>query len=113
MKLSSNVVDAIGNTPLVQLQKVVPSGSARILVKLEFENPTGSMKDRVAKAIVEGAVADGRLSCRVHGWNNRHLSCFGMRGKGLPVAHGVLGRVQRRETAYNAGVRVGDHNSKE
>ena len=47
MKVPSNLVDAIGNTPLVELQKVVPSGSARVLAKLEFENPTGSMKDRV------------------------------------------------------------------
>ena len=46
---------------MIQLRKVVPHGSARILAKLEFENPTGSMKDRVAKAMVEAAAADGRL----------------------------------------------------
>ncbi len=61
MGISRNVLDAIGNTPLVQLRKVVPPDHARILVKLEWENPTGSMKDRMAKACIEAAEADGRL----------------------------------------------------
>jgi cysteine synthase A len=61
MGLSSDVVEAIGNTPIVQLRKLVPRDSARILAKLEFANPTGSMKDRVAKAMVEAAASDGRL----------------------------------------------------
>ena len=61
MSISSNVLDAIGNTPLVQLCKVVPPDHARILVKLEWENPTGSMKDRMAKTCIEAAEADGRL----------------------------------------------------
>ncbi len=61
MRISGDVVAAIGNTPMVQLRKVVPHGSARVLAKLEFANPTGSMKDRVAKAMVEAATADGRL----------------------------------------------------
>lgn len=55
------VLNAVGNTPLVELRKIVPSGSARVFVKLEFANPTGSMKDRMAKAAVEAAEADGRL----------------------------------------------------
>lgn len=55
------VLDAIGNTPLVELRDVVPKGSARVVAKLESSNPTGSMKDRVAKAMVEGAERDGRL----------------------------------------------------
>ncbi|MGP8124973.1 MAG: PLP-dependent cysteine synthase family protein [Nitrososphaerales archaeon] len=58
---SSGILGAIGNTPIVELRKVVPRGSARVLVKLEFANPTGGMKDRVAKAIIEAAEADGRL----------------------------------------------------
>jgi cysteine synthase len=53
---------AIGHTPLVQLQRIVPPGSARVLIKLESANPTGSMKDRVAKAMVEAALKDGRLA---------------------------------------------------
>lgn len=56
-----NVLDAIGNTSLVELRRVVPPGAARVLVKLEWENPTGSMKDRMARAVIERAEADGRL----------------------------------------------------
>ncbi|HEV8365531.1 MAG TPA: cysteine synthase family protein [Gemmatimonadaceae bacterium] len=56
------ILDAIGNTPLVELRHVVPSGSARIVAKLESANPTGSMKDRMARALVERAAADGRLA---------------------------------------------------
>lgn len=59
--LPGSVLGAIGNTPLVPLRRVVPSGGARVLVKLEFSNPTGSMKDRVGKAMVEAAERDGRL----------------------------------------------------
>ena len=56
------ILDAIGNTPLVELRHVVPPGSARIVAKLESANPTGSMKDRVALAMVDRAAADGRLT---------------------------------------------------
>jgi len=55
------VLDAIGNTPLVELEKVVPPGSARLLVKLEFTNPSGTMKDRAAKAMIEPAERERRL----------------------------------------------------
>jgi threonine dehydratase len=58
---SHRVLDAIGNTPLVTLHSVVPRGSARIVAKLESANPTGSMKDRMARALVERASSDGRL----------------------------------------------------
>jgi cysteine synthase A len=54
-------LSAIGNTPLVELVRVVPADSARVLVKLEFANPTGSMKDRMARTAIEGALRDGRL----------------------------------------------------
>jgi cysteine synthase A len=56
-----SVLDTIGGTTLFPLRHVVPAGSARVLVKLEYENPTGSMKDRMALAMVEAAEADGRL----------------------------------------------------
>jgi cysteine synthase len=56
-----NVFDSIGNTSLVQLRKIVPSDCAQIFAKLEWENPTGSMKDRMARAVIERAEADGRL----------------------------------------------------
>jgi cysteine synthase len=55
------ILDTIGRTRLVPLAHIVPRGSARILVKLEYENPTGSMKDRMALAMVEAAETDGRL----------------------------------------------------
>jgi cysteine synthase A len=58
---SLRVLDAIGNTPLVELRRVVPSGAGRIVAKLESANPTGSMKDRMALALVEGAIANGSL----------------------------------------------------
>jgi cysteine synthase len=55
------ILATIGHTRLVPLRHLVPPGSARILVKLEYENPTGSMKDRMALAMVEAAEGDGRL----------------------------------------------------
>jgi len=56
-----SVLDAIGHTPLVELQRLPPAGAARVVVKLEFANPTGSMKDRMALAAIRAAEADGRL----------------------------------------------------
>jgi len=56
-----DILQAIGNTSLVQLRKVVPPGRADIFVKLEWENPTGSVKDRMAQAVISRAEADGRL----------------------------------------------------
>lgn len=61
MGTRSNVLEAIGNTSLVELQRVVPPGCARIFVKVEGENPTGSMKDRMAQAMIGRAEHDGRL----------------------------------------------------
>ena len=57
----SNILSSIGSTPLVELRHVVPSGCARVLVKLESQNPTGSMKDRMALAVVDGAISSGKL----------------------------------------------------
>lgn len=56
-----DILQAIGNTLLVRLRKIVPSNGAEILVKLEWENPTGSMKDRMAQAVISRAEEDGRL----------------------------------------------------
>jgi cysteine synthase A len=55
------VLAGIGGTPLVEVRKIVPSGSARLLAKLEWANPTGSMKDRMAVAVIAGAEARGDL----------------------------------------------------
>jgi cysteine synthase len=56
-----DITQAIGNTSIVRLRKVVPPDCADIFVKLEWENPTGSMKDRMALAVIARAEADGRL----------------------------------------------------
>jgi cysteine synthase A len=56
-----NILQCIGNTTLMELRNVVPANGSRILLKLENENPTGSMKDRMALAMIEAAEADGRL----------------------------------------------------
>lgn len=61
MSINKNVLDAIGNTSLVRLHRVVPPDCAKILVKLEWENPTGSVKDRAAQAMIMRAEEDGRL----------------------------------------------------
>lgn len=55
------ILDRIGNTSLIALHNIRPANGARILLKLENENPTGSMKDRMALAMIEAAEADGRL----------------------------------------------------
>ena len=57
----TTILDCIGRTPLAELRKVVSTGSARVVVKLEGANPTGNMKDRMAKAAIEAAETDGRL----------------------------------------------------
>jgi cysteine synthase A len=56
------MLDAVGNTPIVELRRVRPKSGGRVMVKLESANPTGSMKDRVAIAMVTRAAADGRLA---------------------------------------------------
>jgi cysteine synthase A len=59
--IAPSILRAIGNTPVVRLQHIVESGSAEVLVKLEYFNPTGSYKDRMALAMIEGAEARGAL----------------------------------------------------
>jgi cysteine synthase len=56
-----NILGAIGNTPLVQLRRLAPPDAAEIWIKLEYTNPTGSMKDRMALSMIEGAERDGLL----------------------------------------------------
>jgi [CysO sulfur-carrier protein]-thiocarboxylate-dependent cysteine synthase len=58
----SNVLEAIGNTPLVELPRISPTAGVRIYAKLEGRNPTGSVKDRVAKAMIDDAEARGLIS---------------------------------------------------
>ena len=59
--VSESVLQAIGATPVVRLQNIVEPGSADVLLKLEYYNPTGSYKDRMALAMIEGAEARGVL----------------------------------------------------
>lgn len=61
MDNGTNILSSVGNTPLIELCRVVPDGCARILVKLESHDPTGSMKDRMAHAVVAGAVSHGAI----------------------------------------------------
>jgi cysteine synthase A len=57
-----SILDLIGNTPLVRVRICAPSNGAELWLKLEYRNPTGSMKDRMALAMIEGAERDGLIS---------------------------------------------------
>lgn len=61
MRVGTSMTDVVGNTPVVQLHKVVPNGAADVFVKLEWFNPTGSYKDRMALAMIEEAERRGDL----------------------------------------------------
>jgi cysteine synthase A len=61
-EIPRNILDCIGNTALLPLHNIAPENGCRILLKLESQNPTGSMKDRMALAMIEAAEADGRLT---------------------------------------------------
>jgi cysteine synthase B len=61
MPLYSSIIDAIGNTPLVEIRRMNPNPAVRIYAKLEGFNPTGSLKDRIIKFMVERAEAEGTL----------------------------------------------------
>jgi cysteine synthase A len=57
-----SILAAIGNTPLVRVHRCAPGNGAELWLKLEYRNPTGSMKDRMARAMIEGAERDGLIS---------------------------------------------------
>ncbi|MBA3476726.1 MAG: pyridoxal-phosphate dependent enzyme, partial [Actinobacteria bacterium] len=57
-----SILEAIGQTPLVRLRRCAPPNGAELWLKLEYRSPTGSMKDRMALAMIEGAERDGLLS---------------------------------------------------
>jgi [CysO sulfur-carrier protein]-thiocarboxylate-dependent cysteine synthase len=59
---SADIVDAIGNTPLVGIPRMSPKSGVRMWAKLEGQNPTGSLKDRIARAMIESAEEDGSLT---------------------------------------------------
>ncbi len=61
MPIYDTILDVIGNTPMVKLRRIVPQGAADVFAKLEFLNPGGSIKDRMARYIIEDAERDGKL----------------------------------------------------
>ena len=61
VSISPSLLDLVGNTPLVELPRLTPKPGVRLYAKLEGQNPTGSTKDRVAKAMIEAAEASGEL----------------------------------------------------
>jgi len=91
----TNILDTIGNTPIVKLQKIVPEGSGEVYVKLEANNPTGSKKDRMALAMIESAEKRGILK--------RGMSVVeysgGSTGAGLALVCGIKGYRFRLITA--------------
>ena len=112
---SDSLLDSIGNTPLVELQKVVPRGAARVFVKLESANPTGSMKDRMAKAVIEGAERSGNLQPGgivveyTAGTTGISLACVcAAKGYGLHVAFSDAFSEEKRRTMLAFGTRITD-----
>jgi cystathionine beta-synthase len=61
MKTANNVLELIGNTPMIKLKNVTKGSNANVLAKLEYLNPTGSLKDRVALQMIEQAEKEGKL----------------------------------------------------
>jgi cysteine synthase len=61
LRVSDDITKLVGDTPMLQLKKLVPSGSAEIFVKLEYLNPGGSVKDRAAIGLIERAEREGKL----------------------------------------------------
>jgi [CysO sulfur-carrier protein]-thiocarboxylate-dependent cysteine synthase len=85
-----SVLDLIGNTPLVELSRITPKPTVKIYAKLEGENPTGSIKDRVAKSMIEAAEASGELTPGRHlleptSGNTGHALAMVAKLKGYPL----------------------------
>lgn len=115
MSLSDGVLGAIGQTPMVQLRRVVPDDSAQVVAKLEWANPTGSMKDRMAVAAIEAAAADGRLPPGgtvveyTAGTTGISLACVcAALGYGLEVVFSDAFSDEKRRTMAAFGARITD-----
>ena len=86
----SSLLDLIGNTPLVELTRISPKASVKIYGKLEGQNPTGSIKDRIAKSMIESAEASGELTPGRHlleptSGNTGHSLAMVAKLKGYPL----------------------------
>ena len=86
----ASLLDLVGNTPLVELTRMSPKASVKIYAKLEGQNPTGSIKDRVAKSMIEAAEASGELASGRHlleptSGNTGHSLALIARLKGYPL----------------------------
>src|SRR5262249_32543598 len=95
------ILDAIGNTPLVRLQRCVPANGAELWLKLEYLSPSGSMKDRMALAMIERAERDGLLApgdtvVEYTGGSTGPALALASPGEGLPRADRDGGLLQRR-----------------
>ena len=115
MSALGNVLGGIGDTPLVELRKVVPSGSARVVAKLEWANPTGSMKDRMALAAIDCAERDGRLPPGgtiveyTAGTTGISLAFVGAaRGYGAEIVYSDAFSDEKRRTMRAFGARITD-----
>jgi cysteine synthase len=69
----ANMMECVGNTRLVRLNRVIPRGGAEVLLKLEFDNPAASVKDRIGKAMIEAAERDGRIRPRTASDPGSHI----------------------------------------
>ena len=113
--VTDNVLGSIGNTPLVELRKVVPVGCGRVFAKLEWANPTGSMKDRMAAAAIRSAEADGRLQAGgtvveyTAGTTGISLALVcAARGYGLEIVFSDAFSDEKRRTMQAFGARITD-----
>lgn len=68
-----DIMACVGNTRLVRLNKVIPPGGAEVLLKLEFDNPAASVKDRIGKAMIEAAEREGRIRPRAGNDPGSHI----------------------------------------
>lgn len=115
VEVASGVLAGIGNTPLIGLRNIVPEGSARVLVKLELANPTGSMKDRMALAAITAAERDGRLAPGdsvveyTAGTTGISLALVcAAKGYGLEIVFSDAFAEEKRRTMLALGARIND-----
>src|SRR5262249_874266 len=110
-----SVLDGIGNTPLIELRRVAPRGGARLFAKLEWANPTGSMKDRMARAAIEAAEANGRLKAGgtvveyTAGTTGAALAFVcAARGEGIEIVFSDAFSEEKRGTRQAFGAKITD-----